>query len=363
MQVAPFSAPTLALPLAPRPIVVIGAGGIVRDAHLPAYTKAGFPVLGLFDLDHARASTLAAEFGIAAVYDALPQAIAAAPQNVVFDVAVPAAATLEVLQQLPDGAAVLIQKPLGEDLEAARRLRDLCRAKKLVAAVNFQLRFAPYVLAARALLDSGVCGELCNFEVRVTVDTPWHLWTFLEAARRVEILYHSVHYLDLARSFLGEPTGVWASTVKHPRSARLASTRSALLLNYGASTRAVITVNHDHRFGVAQQESYILWEGTRGAIKATLGLLMDYPHGRPDALQVCLLDENEQASDWRDVPFEGSWFPDGFMGTMSSLQRFVARESAELPTSVEDAFRTMALVEACYQSNEQGATPLPAFES
>ncbi len=27
-----------------RPIVVIGAGGIVRAAHLPAYEKAGFPV-------------------------------------------------------------------------------------------------------------------------------------------------------------------------------------------------------------------------------------------------------------------------------------------------------------------------------
>jgi len=27
-----------------RPIVSIGAGGIVRDAHLPAYKKAGFPV-------------------------------------------------------------------------------------------------------------------------------------------------------------------------------------------------------------------------------------------------------------------------------------------------------------------------------
>src|SRR5262249_49773964 len=32
-----------------RPIVVIGAGGIVRAAHLPAYEKAGFPVIALMD--------------------------------------------------------------------------------------------------------------------------------------------------------------------------------------------------------------------------------------------------------------------------------------------------------------------------
>ncbi len=28
-------------PGSPKPIVIIGAGGIVRDAHLPAYRQAG----------------------------------------------------------------------------------------------------------------------------------------------------------------------------------------------------------------------------------------------------------------------------------------------------------------------------------
>ena len=32
----------------PLPIVIIGAGGIVTDAHLPAYKMARFPVLGIF---------------------------------------------------------------------------------------------------------------------------------------------------------------------------------------------------------------------------------------------------------------------------------------------------------------------------
>ena len=33
------------------PIVIIGAGGIVSDAHLPAYQKANFEVLGIYDPD------------------------------------------------------------------------------------------------------------------------------------------------------------------------------------------------------------------------------------------------------------------------------------------------------------------------
>ena len=43
------------MPARPRPIVVIGAGGIARDAHLPAYRQAGFAVGGIFDVDKARA--------------------------------------------------------------------------------------------------------------------------------------------------------------------------------------------------------------------------------------------------------------------------------------------------------------------
>ena len=40
---------TIELPSDPKKIVIIGAGGIVSDAHLPAYKKAGFKVAGIYD--------------------------------------------------------------------------------------------------------------------------------------------------------------------------------------------------------------------------------------------------------------------------------------------------------------------------
>jgi predicted dehydrogenase len=348
------------LPLRPRPIGVIGAGGIVRDGHLPAYRMAGFPVFGITDIDRGRAEATARDFAVPKVFDTAAQLVAAAPADAVFDVAVPAAAVLSVLRDLPDGSAVLIQKPLGEDLPQARAIRDLCRAKRLVAAVNFQLRTAPYVLAARRLIESGAIGELHDVEVRVTVYMPWHLWTFLERAPRVEIVYHSVHYVDLIRSFLGEPTLAHALTVKHPSTLKLHSTRTAIALDYGDRVRATITTNHGHAFGLDEQESYVKWEGTRGAIKATLGLLKNYPKGEPDALRMCQLAADGTPGPWRDVPFEGSWYPHAFVGSMASLQRFVEGSSGVLPTAVDDAFRTMAVVEACYADSERGGTEIPS---
>lgn len=344
-----------------RPIIVIGAGGIVKDAHLPAYAAAGFPVPGIHDLDQSKASKLALEFQLPKVFESVEEAVASAPADAVFDVAVPATALADVLPQLPEGAPVLIQKPFGENLTQTRELLELTRHKRLQAAVNFQLREAPCVAAARRLIAEGAIGELHDIEVRVTVYMPWHLWTFLEGNPRVEILYHSVHYLDLIRSFLGEPAGIYAKTVKHPLMDNLAATRTNIALDYGDTLRANITTNHGHIFGPEHQESYIKWEGTRGALKAGLGLLLDYPRGADDSLQLCRLDNENQPGPWEAVPVDGNWYPHAFIGTMRNLMRFANGQTGELPGSVEDAAKTMALVEAAYASSAHGATPIPTI--
>jgi predicted dehydrogenase len=362
------------LPRSARPIVAIGAGAIVRSAHWPAYRLAGFEVHAVFDREMARAEELARDFGVPRVVRSLAEAASTAPPDAVFDIAVPASAIASVLAELPDGAAVLIQKPMGETLAAAREILELCRAKRLIAAVNFQLRFAPCVMAARHLVEQGAIGELHDVEVRVTCHMPWELWTFLFGIPRMEIVYHSIHYVDLVRSFFGEPLGVYCKTVKHPKQMQLASTRTTIALDYGDVRRANVTTNHGHEFGPRHQESYLKLEGTAGALKARLGVNLDYPRGLPDALEICRLLPGSSPSvdhapaepgkcrpEWSPVSLVGSWFPYAFVGTMASLMRRANGETADLPTSVEDAYRTMAVVEACYASSEQGGVPIPDF--
>ncbi|MGH8021562.1 MAG: Gfo/Idh/MocA family protein [Opitutaceae bacterium] len=241
----------------------------------------------------------------------------------------------------------------------ARALLSLCRRKKLKAAVNFQLRHAPCIAAARRLIEAGEIGEVHDMEVRVTVYMPWHLWTFLEGIPRMEILYHSIHYVDLIRSFLGEPRGVCATTVKHPKMMKLASARTNIALDYGDVLRANITTNHGHEFGRRHQESYVKWEATRGAIKSQLGLLLNYPRGEPDALEICRLDAAGKPGPWEPVPFEGTWYPHAFIETMAEVIRFAEGRSSGLSTGVDDAFKTMAVVEAAYESSAHGSTPIP----
>jgi len=336
-----------------RPIINIGAGSIVHDAHLPAYAKAGFPVAAIVDLDLERAQALAQQFGIGLATRSLEEAIKQSPREAIFDIAVPATKIADILPRLPDGAAVLIQKPMGETLEEARTILKICREKRLTAAVNFQLRWAPAMMAARKLADAGMLGDVHDMEVLVNVFMPWDIWKFLATAPRLEILYHSIHYIDLVRAWFGNPQKVLAKTVRNPRTPGLAATKSVIVLDYGQWKRVYIATNHGNDFG-GDQISQVRWEGNEGAMVATMGVNLDYPTGRPDELRLARKGEK-----WTSLPCSGDWFPDAFMGSMGSLQAFVAGETKELPTSVESAMDTMRTVEAAYLSSERDGVELP----
>jgi predicted dehydrogenase len=344
------------LPKTMLPIIIIGAGGIVKDAHLPAYKKAGFQVYGIVNRTKSKAEALAEEFGIPHVFNTVKEAVATAPANAVYDITIMPSQFIETLEALPDGAAVLIQKPMGDYFPESKAILELCQRKNLVAAINCQLRQAPFVNAARWLIEQGHIGEVYDMEVRVTLHTPWDLFPHVMVHPRLEILYHSVHYIDLIRSFLGNPNSVYAKTLKHPAK-DLSSSRTTLLFDYGDTLHAVVNTNHDHDFGPDHQESFIKWEGTKGAIKAKMGLLMDYPHGVPDKFSYCIKSPDGQY-EWVDYPIEGSWFPDAFIGSMGSLMRFKLGEIDTLPAAVEDVIYTMAVVDAAYTSSATGGVKI-----
>lgn len=338
------------LPAKPRPVVILGAGSIVRDAHLPAYKLANIPVGGIYDPDTAKARQLCDEWSIPLITD---ESDAVARENVCFDLATPPAVHAKLLEQIPHGSPALIQKPMGSNLDDASRILGICRERKLKAAVNFQLRFAPMMLALKNAIDKGWLGTLVDFDAWLALDTPWHLWKFLESLDRVEIAVHSIHYLDFVRSILGNPAGVHAKTVSHPRS-KVAQSRTAAILDYGDAVRCSLSINHDHFFGRKFQACEFRICGTSGAAYVKLGVNLDYPRGEPDELWIYPAG----GTDWVQVNLEGAWFPQAFVGRMANLQRYTSGEDTELISPVEDAWQTMALVESAFTSSTTPATPI-----
>ena len=204
---------------------------------------------------------------------------------------------------------------------------------------------------------AGLLGDVHEMEVHVSCFMPWDLWNFLATCPRLEILYHSIHYVDLCRSWFGNPRRVLAKTVRNPLTPSLAATRSILILEYDDWKRVSISTNHAHVYKETQR-SQVTWEGTEGALEAIMGVNLDYPTGKPDRLRYA-----RKGGEWETVPTEGNWFPEAFMGSMGSLQAFVAGASTELPTRVSDALDTMRTVEAAYISSQYDGQPLPKIDS
>lgn len=338
------------------PIIIVGAGGIVRDAHLPAYTNAGFEVFAIVDPIKGKAQELANKYNIRNVYETVAEAVQHAPEDVIYDVAVMPQYHSGILEALPPASFVIIQKPMGETLDEAKAILEICRNKNHKAAVNFQLRFAPFTIAAKHLIDENVLGELYDMEIRLTTFTPWDIFPLVAVNKRLEILYHSIHYIDLIRSFLGMPKTIVAKTFNHPLK-KYSSTRTTIIFDYGKSLRGVINTNHDHDFGATQQESFIKIEGTKGAVKIKMGLLMNYPYGADDAFEYCILSDGQNPK-WETANIHGSWFPDAFSNIMTTMMLYKNGDINVLPTSVEDAVHTMQLVESAYVSAEKDGTLL-----
>ena len=342
-------------PAQKKKIVIIGAGGIVSDAHLPAYKNGGYQVSGIYDPLSDKATKCAEDFAIQKTYINLEEALQ--EKNVIFDVAVPPAALLAVVRKIPSKSICQFQKPLGNDLDEAREIVRLVKEKKIIACVNLQLKFSPMMLALRDAIEKDMIGKITDLEVSLAVSTPWHLWPFMEQLEHVEVPLHSIHYLDWIISILGKPNGVFCKSVCHPLFPKMNDSRSSIIMDYN-NVRCCLSLNHTHdtgRQGVKYSHAYARVEGLNGAAYVKLGLLLDYPRGELEEIDI-----TSGNIPWTKVKNVGSWFPDAFLHSMSSLQRFASGEDEFLPHSVENSFITMSVVQACIESNLGSGTIIPS---
>jgi predicted dehydrogenase len=337
-----------------RPIAIIGAGEIVDVAHLPAYRSQRLDVRGIFDINPARARDVAVRHHVPHVYSSLDEVLADPAVEVVDVAVVPYEQPAIVRAALDAGKHLLCQKPLATDLATARQLADAADAAGSKLAVNQQLRWDEGIAAARAMVERGWIGEVTNVSFVVDVATDFSAWTWLVDSDRLEIMYHSIHYLDAVRAIMGDPLRVFCTASRMPGQKPKGETQTTSTLIFGGDRRAVLHVNHNNISADPRAEFRV--NGTHGAIHGTLGLLYDYPHGRPDTLR---LHSTALPTDgWLCYPVTARWVPDAFAGPMAGLLDWIAT-GQEAPTSARDNLRTLALVHALYRSADSGHAQAP----
>ncbi|MGA7463076.1 MAG: Gfo/Idh/MocA family oxidoreductase [Candidatus Korobacteraceae bacterium] len=176
---------------------VVGCGAFGRNharvyRDLQADPSQGVEFVGVADLDHARAQTVAEEFGTREFHSG-DELIAAGVQAA--SVAVPTISHLEVARQLMrSGVDVLIEKPLATTVAEADEVIELAQRHQRVAQAGHLERFNPAVRATVPLLTQPMF-----FEVhRLSVFTPRSLDVDV-------ILDLMIHDLDVVLSFVKSP--------------------------------------------------------------------------------------------------------------------------------------------------------------
>ena len=333
------------------PIAIIGAGGIVDGAHLPAYKKAGLEVVGITDVDLAKASDVAARHGIPKVYKDVDELLADSTAKVI-DIAVPSSAQPEIFLKVAAAKRhILAQKPMAPTVAEGIAMADAVDKNGIIAGVNQQLRFEEGVAAAHKMVEHGWIGEVTNFAMTVNLSTPWEMWPWAQNMPRLEIMLHSIHYHDLIRWFLGEPETVFCAAGRTVGQYPIGETRTISTAVYGKGVTSVVHANHVNRGGDNLAEYRI--DGDKGSIRGTLGLLYDYPNGRVDTLEVNSLVVPTDG--WTPYPVTTRWFPDAFIGTMGAVMSAIATGSP-VRSSVRDNVNTLKLVDALYRSMDSGVS-------
>ncbi len=332
-----------------RPIGIVGSGAVLDVAHLPVYRSAGIPVPAIWARNPGHAERLAKAHGIEHVHATLDDLLAN-PEIAIVDIAVVPEAQVEIaLRALDAGKDLMCQKPLALDARDAERIVERAATLGRRVAVQQQMRFEESIMAARAMLRAGWIGEVTAITIDVNIATDFAGWGWLGRVPKLEIYFHSIHYVDTVRAFLGEPTAVFGTQWRRPGQKPVGETRTVSVLTYPGDVRATILSNHENLAG--DNEARWRIDGSEGSIRGTIGLLYDYPHGRTSTVEVW--SRILPTDGWLPYPVTHRWIPDAFLGPVGSLLRAIA-EGGEAETSARDNLQTLRVVEALYRSGETG---------
>src|SRR5580704_1044638 len=330
----------------------IGAGFIMADVQLRAYTGAGFPVVAIASRTPEKAANVAKRWSIPIVHRT-PCELIEDPHVEIVDIAFPPDQQPDLIRHAlkqKHVRAILAQKPLAMDFSTAKALVEETAKTEKVLSVNQNMRFDQSMRVLKQLLDRNELGTpvLGTIEMRAIP----HWQPFLASYDRLTLLNMSIHHLDVLRFLFGEPSEIFTAVRPDPRTEfRHTDGITVSILKFPSEVLAVTM--EDVWSGPREEWSdiYIKWrvEGMEGVAQGTIGW-PDYPKGSPSTRRYC--SRKTTNGHWVQPSWETRWFPDAFAGVMEQLQYALKTGSAPM-LSAADNLRTMAMVEAAYRSVQE----------
>lgn len=329
----PFSKPTIraeALQRNGKPFraVVIGAGAQGRDICLGLLQLQGVEIAGVADRSQEALERLKTQVtlnGARTYQDAQAMLQAESPDLVCVATNTPSHVPLAMMALDAGAKYLLVEKPIGTNIRAARDLVDCARSKGVPLAVDHGRSWSLDYHAMKRYIAGGQIGRARQIYV---------------AFGQGGLAMNGIHFIDLIRLFIDSPIE-WVignlDTVTEPnkRGAEYHDPSGYILFQFADGARAFLDLSHD----LVRKDSF---------------LVIKTEHGR--------IEVDERAREWRVIS-QDARFAVPFVDS-KSLPAKVARVMAELlsgdapHSDGEDGVAALEVVLAAHLSHQQGNQPV-----
>jgi predicted dehydrogenase len=325
-------------------IGVVGCGGIALT-HLAAYKKAGFDVAALCSRSNETACARQKEFyPDADVFTDYTALLKRDDIEVLDLVPHPEHRAPMIEQALRARKHVLSQKPFVVDLDLGRRLCDLADQQGVKLAVNQNGRWSPHMSYLREAARAGAFGTPLTVRISIQWDHNWIKELAFDKIHHIILYDFAIHWFDFTASiFRGKsPKRIYANVTRSATQTATPPLLAQALVEYD-DAQASLIFDGDAKFGALDTTTVV---GTRATARSTGPSLSDQSvtFFTPDG--------------WFSPQLEGTWFVEGFQGTMAELLSAV-EENRQPLNNARDNLQSLAMCFAAVRSADTGKPVVP----
>jgi predicted dehydrogenase/nucleoside-diphosphate-sugar epimerase len=339
---------------------IVGTGQI-SEFHVSALKRIpNVEIVGVFDLDRAKAEALAERFGLT-VRSSIAD-LRAAGADVIHVLTPPHTHAAVATQALEAGCHVFVEKPLATDAEECVRLAQLAKAKGLQVGVSHSLLYDPQIRAGLEAARSGALGDIVSVDIlRGSLYPPYPGGPLPPQYRTAGYPFRDlgIHGLYVIEAFLGPIEGIDATFREGGGDGNL------FFNDWRAVVRCAKGLGHIQlSFGVRPLQHQIIIQGTKGVLRLDLFLMFQAKRGalplpKPAERIVNALTDSIQPL--IDVPRNVVAFARKQIRQYHGLQELViafydALSKGERPPVIaEDAVRVVRFTEQVAREADQAA--------
>jgi predicted dehydrogenase len=321
-------------------IALVGAGGI-SGTHLDAYRAYGLNVLSICSLELGQALARRDEFFPDAAATDDFNKLLDDPGIAVLDIATHPDVRVDLMRRaFAAGKHVLSQKPFVEDIATGEMLLAEAERRHVKVAVNQNGRWAPHLAYLREAVAAGLVGDVIGAHVAIRWNHGWIAGTAFEAVDDLVLWDFGIHWFDFLASIVGDRALKVRATVARATSQAVRPPLLAEALVSFDGGQASLVFDGATRYGPSDTTVIV---GTRGTVSS-----------RGPDLGVQSVELHTEAG-VAHPELQGTWFKEGFAGTMGELLCAI-EEGREPLNAARKNLVSLRLCLAAVKSSRTGET-------